>query len=167
MRRKAPPKEEKPRARAARPALARGMLPELVGYHLRRAQVAVFADFAASIGRHGLTPGQFGVLELIRANEGLNQSELGQAMGVDRSTVVAVIDRLEGRGLVERAPAPGDRRAHALRLTEAGGALLARLEPLVRGHEARLLAGIPRAERAGLVRLLGRIRRNLSGEGET
>lgn len=131
-----------------------GLLPELVGYNLRRAQLRVFQDFAATVGAHNITPGQFGVLTIIAANPGLNQSELGAAMGVDRSTVVAVIDRLEERELVQRRPAPNDRRSYALGLTTKGTDLLARLEPMVRAHESRIAAGLAPAELRELIRLL-------------
>ena len=61
------------------------VLPGLIGYHLRRAQVAVFAHFADSIARQA-TPGQFGVLTLIGVNPGLTQSALASAVGIERST---------------------------------------------------------------------------------
>src|SRR3954447_17843708 len=112
-----------------------GILPELVGYHLRRAQVAVFQDFAREMASFNVTPGQFGVLQVIAANPGLSQSELAKAIGIDRSTVVAVIDRLEQQDLVVRAPSPTDRRSHALRLSEGGARTLAQLEARVRSHE--------------------------------
>lgn len=134
-----------------------GMLPELIGYHLRRAQVSVFADFVATTGTLDITPGQFGVLELIACNPGLNQTGLGEAMGVDRSTVVAVIDRLEERHLVRRSPAPGDRRSYALELTHAGAALLEQLRPVVRAHEARIAAGLAAEEQRALIEALRRI----------
>ncbi len=137
-----------------------GCLPELIGYNLRKSQIAVFQDFAAAVGAEDITPGQFGVLTLIQANQGLNQSELGEAMGVDRSTVVAVIDRLERRGLVQRAPAPNDRRSYALRLSSDGDATLRRLEPLVRRHEATIASDLSAAEQRTLIDLLRRIADN-------
>lgn len=161
MRRSIKSKEYYPIRKPPRRPTERGLLPELIGYHLRRAQIAVFADFAASLGTYDITPGQFGVLVLIEANRGLNQSELGAAMGVDRSTVVAVIDRLEDRKLVSRKPAPGDRRSYALELTIAGQDLLDRLKPLVRVHESRLAAGIDGEDQARLIELLKRVAANL------
>src|SRR3546814_14870585 len=74
----------------------------------------------AKIDSAGLTPGQFGVLAIVVANPGLKQIELGTALGVDRSTIVAAVDKLEKRGLIERRPVPHDRRAHALTLTAEG-----------------------------------------------
>lgn len=135
--------------------LNRGLLPGLLGYALRRAQVAAFAGFARAVPE--LTPGQFGVLALIDANPGLSQSELGEALGVDRSTVATTLDRLEARGLIARAPSQTDRRAHALELTPEGRALFADAARRVRAHEARLAAALDRDERRRLIELLERI----------
>src|SRR5581483_4184599 len=117
-----------------------GLLSELIGYQVRRAQVAVFQHFAQAFTGLQLTPGQLGALVLIQANPGLSQSALGGALGVDRSTVVPLIDRLEARGLVVRAPSPRDRRSHALQLSPEGIALLARATEQVRAHEATIAA---------------------------
>jgi DNA-binding MarR family transcriptional regulator len=134
-----------------------GILPELVGYHLRRAQIAVFQDFAREMASFGVTPGQFGVLQVVAANPGLSQSELAKAIGVDRSTVVAVIDRLEEQDLVVRAPSPTDRRSHALQLSETGRRLVEELVPRVRRHEERIAASLSPRERSRLIELLRRI----------
>ena len=87
-----------------------GVLPDLVGYQLRMAQIALFRDFAEGPGGEDVTPGLFGVLVIIEANPDLKQSELARATHLDRSTVVTVIDNLERRGLVQRRAAPNDRR---------------------------------------------------------
>lgn len=148
-RRKTPPRERGP--------VNRGVLEELIGYHLRRGQVAVFQDFAAAMGRIGLTPGQFGVLALIQANPGLSQSALGLAMGIDRSSVVAVIDRLEDRGLVQRAAAANDRRSYALRLSADGMRQFAVALKRVYAHEKNIARRLTVAERAQLLALLRRV----------
>lgn len=134
-----------------------GILPSLVGFNLRRAQVAVFQDFAISLQSYRITPGQFGVLTIIQCNPGLNQTRLGEAMGVDRSTVVAVIDRLESRGLVRRAPSQNDRRSYALHLSEEGVHLMAELNPIVRAHDRRMASRLSPEEVAILNRLLARL----------
>ena len=134
-----------------------GILPELVGYHLRRAQVAVFQDFVREMASFDVTPGQFGVLQVIAANPGLSQSELAKAIGVDRSTVVAVIDRLEEQDLVVRAPSPTDRRSHALRLSENGERVVEELVVRVRRHEERIAATLSPRDRARLIELLKKI----------
>lgn len=78
------------------------ILPSLLGYRLRRAQITVFNDFVKTMSEVQITPGQFGVALLIHSNPGLTQSALARAVGIERSTMVAVIDALESRGLVER-----------------------------------------------------------------
>lgn len=134
-----------------------GLLPDLIGYQLRRAQTAVFQDFAASMNGADITPGQFGVLALIEANVGLSQTRLAQILGIDRSTLVAVLDKLERKGLIERAARPNDRRSHALKLSGEGEARFDALARLVRRHEARIARRLSSRERATLIALLRRI----------
>ncbi len=135
----------------------RGMLDELLGYHLRRAQAAVFADFMRTMAEDGITPGQFGVLVLIDRNPGLNQSALARTLGIERSTMVAVIDGLEARKLVARQGSVADRRAKVLSLTKRGKSLLADVAPKVRHHENRIAEDLDAEEVAALIALLKRV----------
>jgi DNA-binding MarR family transcriptional regulator len=144
-------------ARKVPPSAKLGILPNLLGYHLRRAHVAVFQDFARAMAGLDVTPGQVGVLQVIAANPGLSQIALGRAIGIDRSTVVAVIDRLERRGLVVRALSPNDRRSHALRLSPAGERTLGEIDRRVRAHEKRIARTLSAAEREQLIALLTKI----------
>jgi DNA-binding MarR family transcriptional regulator len=141
------------------PRLNEGVLPELLGYQLRRAQLAVFADFERAMAGLTLTPGQFGILARIAANPGLSQSALGRAVGIERSSVVAVIDRLEGRGLVTRGKTAGDRRANALALSAEGRKLFQQAQRRVRAHERRIARGLTPAEAKTLIDLLRRVAR--------
>lgn len=141
----------------AEPKLDFDLLPQLVGYHVRLAQIAVFRDFAAAFGDLDITPTLFASLALIDVNAGLKQTDLAQAIHLDRSTVVSVIDNLEGRGLVERKRAVDDRRSNSLSLTRKGKALLAKLRPMVEQHEQRLVQNLSADERETLVRLLAKI----------
>ena len=142
-----------------------GMLTELVGYHLRRAQATVFDDFMRTMAKDGngdgngdgVTPGQFGVLVLIGSNPGASQSTIAKAIGVERSTMVAVIDRLQERGLVSREVSEVDRRSYALKLTADGAALTTRLGKRVRDHERRIASALSGEEKEMLIRLLRRI----------
>jgi DNA-binding MarR family transcriptional regulator len=137
--------------------LSRGILPDLLGYRLRRAQRAVFDHFARAVDGEELTPGLFGMLQVIAANPGLSQSRLAEAMGVDRSTIVAVMHRLEALGLVARLPVPRDGRSWALRMTRKGAVALRRIEALVRRHEDEVAAVFTPAERRTLMSLLARL----------
>jgi DNA-binding MarR family transcriptional regulator len=138
-------------------ALNVGVLRDLLGYGLRRAQVRAFQDFAVAMSPFEVSPGQLGVLLLVDANPGVNQSALARAMGLDRSTIVAVIDRLERRDLVSREPSPDDRRSHALVLTRTGRKFLSDVRPHLERHEARLAGDLSEAERKTLTSLLNRI----------
>lgn len=136
-----------------------GPLPDLIGYNLRRAQIAVFQSFQTAVAPHDITPGQFGVLIMIMENQGLSQSDLGAAVGIDRSTMVAVIDRLESRGLVVRAPSPNDRRSYALRLSDKGTELMQDLIPRIQAHDRGMVKDLSAAETAQLIDFLRRIAR--------
>lgn len=137
-----------------------GPLPDLIGYNLRRAQVAVFQSFQNAVAPHDITPGQFGVLIMIMENQGLSQSDLGTAVGIDRSTMVAVIDRLESRGLVVRAPSPNDRRSYALRLSDKGDELMRELIPRIQEHDRNMVKDLSADEITHLIDYLRRIARS-------
>jgi DNA-binding MarR family transcriptional regulator len=134
-----------------------GMLPDLVGYQLRLAQLAMFRDFSDAFAEFDVTPGLFGALVIIETNPGLKQNQLAQAIHLDRSTVVALVDKLERRQLVERRALANDRRSNALWLTDAGTALLRQLKRRVVAHEKRLVRHLSAKEQETLVALLQRI----------
>ncbi|MBS0547790.1 MAG: MarR family transcriptional regulator [Proteobacteria bacterium] len=140
--------------------LDRGVLPSLLGYALRRTQSAVFADFAATFAGAGeaLTPGEFGLLVLVERNAGMSQMTLARALGIDRSTLVPILDRLQGRGLLVRRRSPTDARTHALGLTPDGLKALARFSKLVKRHETRIASGLSTAETRTLIDLLEKVR---------
>jgi DNA-binding MarR family transcriptional regulator len=159
----APAPDESGAARAEDPAardeaIDLGMLPALIGFGLRRAQVAVFQHFNRKLADAGISPPQFGTLVLIEANPGVSQSAVAAALRFDRSTLVQIVDRLESRGLVVRAASARDRRSHALELTPKGAKLLAELKRQVQAHEDEIAAGLSPSDRATLLDLLARVR---------
>jgi DNA-binding MarR family transcriptional regulator len=131
-----------------------GILPSLLGYRLRRAQQAVFRDFASSIPE--LSPGRVGILLLLEANPGVTQSRLAQAVSLERSTMVGVVDVLESRGLLERRRG-ADRRTNGLWLTDPGRDLVTRLKRRIQLHERRVAARLSAQERAQLLALLEKL----------
>ncbi len=137
-------------------ALDHGLLPELLGYQLRLAQQAVFRDFERAAGGLGVSPGRFGMLVLIEANPGVSQSRLAQEIGLDRSTLVAILDALGEARLVERR-AGEDRRSNGLWLTRRGKAVAERMKARVAEHEARIAARLDAAEQRQLLELLRRL----------
>jgi len=138
----------------SRPPLRQGVLPYLIGYRLRVAQQIVFRDFARSVGE--LSPGRAGMLLLIEVNPGVPQGRLAEAVKLDRSTMVGVVDSLEERGLIERRRGT-DRRTNGLWLTQSGRALAARLRRRIEIHENRVAARLTVAERAQLLALLEKL----------
>ena len=137
--------------------LEHGILPGLIGYQLRLAQLAVFRDFERTVGDLGISPGRVGVLVLVNGNPGITQSRLAKAVGLDRSTLVPVLDGLERRGLVERRRGE-DRRTNGLWLTPSGKRRLASVKRRILAHERRMVSGMTDRERDQLVALLKKLR---------
>ncbi len=134
-----------------------GMLNASIGYMLRRAQLAVFADFGAALAELQLRPGQFAALIVIDCNRGVTQSEVCETLGIWRANFVAVIDDLEKRGLARRVSSNADRRSKALALTAAGQRVLERATELQRAQEARVCRRLGPGGREQLLRLLGQL----------
>lgn len=138
--------------------LSYGLLPQILGFHLRRTQLAIFRHFARTVSaEENITPGLFGMLQVIAANPGLGQTRLAEAMEVDRSTIVKVVDQLEGRGLIIRWPSPNDKRSNCLRLTNEGSLALRRMQALALRHEDEFTKALSADERRLLVSLLTRL----------
>lgn len=153
---KASATEDKPAAETGDVRL--GPLAELVGYGLRRAQLAVFQDFIVKMKGFELRPAQFSILAIIQANPGLKQSRVSEALGINRANFVALLDELEKRKLARRAPSPDDRRSNALYLTPRGEAFLDEaLRHLRTNHERRLEQVLGEAGKQQLLVLLKKL----------
>jgi DNA-binding MarR family transcriptional regulator len=127
-----------------------------LGYLIRRAQQAHVSAWQREVSGT-VTSVQFGVLATVHAAPGISQRELGDRLGLDRSTSAEVTRRLEKRGLLERSRTTGDRRTNELSLTAAGQAELARLTPGVRRVDAALTSALSAADRVELERLLRQV----------
>ncbi len=135
-----------------------GYLDGLLGYALRRAQLAVFQDFIVKMKGFDLRPAQFSILAIIQANPGLRQSRVSEALGINRANFVALLDELEKRKLARRARAEGDRRSNALYLTTNGEAFLNdAYRHLKAQHESRLDTALGAADKRKLLALLTRL----------
>jgi DNA-binding MarR family transcriptional regulator len=157
-----PTTPKSPRTRVRSPSadkapLHLGPLKEFVGFHIRMAQLVVYADFVRGQSSPTLTPGLFGVLVLIDQNPDSTQQRLCDAIGVDKSTLVATLHRLSERGLIRRVRSTVDRRQNALVLSAKGKAKLRAMLTHVREHERKIMARLSPEECAQLVSLLRRI----------
>lgn len=131
-----------------------GRLPQHVGYLLRLAQLRVWEDFYARLAPTGITPSLFSALILVERNPGLQQSRLGEALGVARSGAMTMVDRLERLGLVERRTDPRDRRAYGLFLTPEGQRRMAEFTARVAEHDRHVTGALTPAEHQTLMQLL-------------
>jgi DNA-binding MarR family transcriptional regulator len=141
-----------------------GPLPSYIGYSLRRAQLAMFRDFARRQPGLNITPGQFSLLALVAANPGISQGALARVHGLDKSTLSPAVERLARDGLIRRARSAPDRRFYALSLTDKGVRTLARVTAMVADQEQAMAAAIAPAEAADLIDMLQRIAAAFDGD---
>ena len=114
----------------------------------------LLTDRLATAGARGY---HFRLLAALEEFGPASQARLGGRAGVDRSDVVAALNDLAARGMVERTPDPADRRRNIVTITPAGRAHLRQLDQLLAGVQDEFLAPLSPAERGQLVRLLTRI----------
>lgn len=132
-------------------------LTKHTGFLLSRMGMVATKQFGERLEQLGLNTRMWGVLNVLDAEGAITQQALGVSTGIDPSSMVATIDELEKRGLVERRQHPTDRRAHALHITEAGHQTLAKGRRLARESQERLLAPLSVQEREQLHELLLRL----------
>jgi MarR family transcriptional regulator, transcriptional regulator for hemolysin len=129
---------------------------EFAGQLFFRLWRATHTGAAEALGTVGLTPALFALLNVVGAREGAIQQELGSALGIDRSTMVSLIDQLESAELARRRPSVTDRRARAIAITPKGRRVLQRARGLISEVEDQVLAGLTAEERDKLLTLLRR-----------
>lgn len=120
------------------------------------AQVGAHAasQFAERLRVMDLTPADAGILRMLRVAAGLSQQELAGRLRIHPSRLVAMLDRLEKQGLVERRANVEDRRLYSLHLTTGGEEALVGIGRIAREHQEALLAGLDAEQRGRLGELL-------------
>ncbi|WP_083638861.1 MarR family winged helix-turn-helix transcriptional regulator [Rhizobium oryziradicis] len=134
-----------------------GELENILGFHLRLANVAVFQDYQVTMAGLSLTPKQFAVLELIETNPGASQIDLAHCLRMDKASMMALVNKLEARHAIERRQSESDRRRQELFITTEGLALAKTAKKLRETHEARFKDRFSADELAELVSYLQRI----------
>jgi DNA-binding MarR family transcriptional regulator len=127
------------------------------GHLIRRLQqfaVALFMDETQGLD---LTPVQFAALAAAQRQPGMDQRSLAAGIGFDTSTTGGVLDRLEGRGLIQRSTSPDDRRVRLINLTAAGADMLQTVTPRMLAAQQRILEPLPEAQRTAFMDMLGRL----------
>jgi DNA-binding MarR family transcriptional regulator len=146
------------KARAASPRpIAVGVLPNLIGYNIRRAQIALWRDLTRTVGHREIRPAVFSLLILVEANPGIAQIELSEQLDIDKAAIVGLIHRLQRNDWVVRKRSLEDRRRQGIFLTSRGQDFLDRFRTQMLEHEKRFTRLFTREELAQLFAYLRRI----------
>jgi DNA-binding MarR family transcriptional regulator len=125
-----------------------------LGYLLKHVQLRFFELGAITLAPLGINGREAAVLRAIDAGGPLSQGEIARAMNVDRTTMVALIDDLQLKGLVERRQDPDDRRKNVIELTDAGCGTVRQAAEAVEQAERNFLGPLSAAESAQFKRIL-------------
>lgn len=134
--------------------------PRLAGrltHRLKRALVDLEALHERHLAPVGISARELAVLLFLEGREPESQQQAAARLGIDRTTMVGLLDSLEGKGLVARRPDAGDRRRNVVVLTEAGEAKLQTATEASDAAERELLASLDEPERVQLRALLERV----------
>lgn len=131
--------------------------PASVGFLLSQLGYATSAGFRDALAPLNLDPAHFATLRALGANEGQSQQAICAALHIPPSRMVALVDELEGRGLVERRINSNDRRARAVHLTDHGREILGRAVATAIDFEGWLSIPLDSDERQRLLDLLSRL----------
>lgn len=132
-----------------------------VTFALAQAGKAYRQRSAGALARLGLYPGQDQILKSLADDDGQSMSALAASLSVQPPTVTKMVSRLGAQGLVERRADRSDGRSASVFLTEAGRAVIARIDKVLRALERDALAGIEDKDRKRIRKVLRRMERNL------
>lgn len=132
-------------------------LPTLLGFNIRRAQIALWRDFNRNVAEGYVRPGVFSALLLAQANPGIAQIEIGNQLGIDKASVVTLVDRMEDAGWVTRKRSTDDRRRQGIFLTPAGIKTCRSLRKEMIEHERKFVSRYTDQELRTLIALLRRL----------
>ena len=134
-----------------------GPLTDYLGYALRRAQMSAVAEFLEAFKEVDLRPTQLAVLIVINENPGVRQTEVCDALGIQKANFVPLLNELERRGLALRKSVAADRRSSALHLTPLGNVTLQRARTIHEAYENHFVTRLGRRGRDQLLALLNKV----------
>lgn len=117
-----------------------------MGHLLKQAYLQYTGLTSAALQPLGITAMEWAALLRFDEEPSLSQAGLARLLGIDRTTMVALIDQLEAKGLVKRRPHRDDRRKNAVELTADGRSVKKRAAQLVDGCERQFLAALPKSD---------------------
>lgn len=139
----------------ATPSLDR--LDHIVGLHVALAHGAIYRNFMETFSDLELTQRQVTCLWLVGDFPGISQIDIAQLLNMDRATTMAVINRLQAKGLIMRGKSPSDGRRQTLKLTRIGKSTLEEAKNMVAAHEDWLKGRFTAKEIKNFVEMLKRI----------
>jgi DNA-binding MarR family transcriptional regulator len=131
-----------------------GGLSQSVTHLLHRVLQLALDYHAEASGPVGLTQRQYTVLAAAGAADGVSQSDLVRATGIDRSTLADLVARMISKGLLERERSATDARANTVRVSEAGKLALSEGGKPAARSDQRLLELLPQKKRESFVKTL-------------
>ena len=134
-----------------------GAINDIVGFHIRLAHGACYRHFTETFAELGLTQKMVSVLWLIDDHPHIAQADIGRRLQMDRATTMAIINRLEARGLLVRGESQRDQRRQTLTLTTEGHEALVEARRCILEHEAWVRSRFTKREATLLIELLRRI----------
>ena len=138
-------------------------LRKFIGYHLKRAFNVIQADLLKTLKPFELRMLTYTALVLIVDNPGMRQSQLAAAMDIEKPNIVTLVDELEARGAIVRERVASDRRAYALKATEAGHRLYEEAVAAVMEHERKILTGLEDEALATVIATMKSIEKSKKG----
>ncbi len=130
---------------------------DIPGHMIRRLHQISVGIFLAETSESGLTPVQFGVLQVVSNQPGIDQQTLAKAIALDASTTGGVVDRMAAKAWLRRRTSQADRRARALWLTAEGKKALVAAMPQMRRAQERILSPLTPRQQAEFMRMLGKL----------
>ena len=121
------------------------------------------ARAAALLAPLGLHPGQEALLLELARTGPMIQAHIGEAIGCEPPSVTQMTRKLEASGHIRRTPAPTDKRATVVELTDSGRTLTAKVRKVWRALAEETVADLPAATVAELPEILGTLTRNVDG----
>ena len=134
-----------------------GAIDDILGFHIRLAHGAVYRHFMETFEHLDLTQKQVSVLWLVDDHPDIAQADLGRQLQIDRATIMAIVNRLQGRGYIVRGRSKLDGRRQTLNLTALGQDALAKARSAILDHENWLKGRFNEKEITQLIGLLRRI----------
>jgi DNA-binding MarR family transcriptional regulator len=138
-----------------------GRLDSMIGFHIHMLDLLMYQRYYERFGKAAMTPGMFASLSAIKANPGIRQGALADALLIQRPNMTLLVNRLIRAGYVGRRAARSDQRGVELFLRPQGERALDAMAIKVAAHEAGLTEALTALERRRLAQLLTKMVRQL------